>query len=116
MNKLFNEIGQWAETTFTKSTPESAFNHLKREVKELSNNLHDGKEMADIVMIIAHLASKAGIDLEAEIIKKFNVNKSRRWGEPDEEGVCEHIADDEGEEDDYDFGEDDPLNYPNASE
>ena len=37
------------------------------------------EELADAVIRILHLAGIYGIDIEKEVIKKFNANKSRDW-------------------------------------
>lgn len=52
----------------------SAFRHQKMNGK-------DGfaQELADIVIRVAHLAGVYGIDLEEEIIKKGEYNKTREW-------------------------------------
>lgn len=85
------KIGMWAEQQFRQSTPRSIINHLKEEFEELSDDPSDVEEMADMVMLIYHLAYKQGLDLVTAIEKKFRINQERKWGPVDERGVSNHI-------------------------
>ena len=42
-------------------------------------------------MLILHFAHKMGFSLRDAIRQKFEVNKGRKWGTPDKDGVVEHI-------------------------
>jgi NTP pyrophosphatase (non-canonical NTP hydrolase) len=67
--------------------------HLKKEVDELAES-HDPEEAADCLILLLHHAHKCGYDLMIEAFKKFEINRQRRWGRPDEDGVVEHIRED----------------------
>ena len=93
----YEEIVEWAEATFPKSTYHSVFEHFKSEVKELELAV-DGDsqdaiadEIADCMMLLYHLSYKLGIEPSEAIFDKFIINQSRSWGEPNELGFCEHI-------------------------
>lgn len=90
MTKFQNEVGTWGDKTFPGGTPESIVAHLRREVKELAAS-HDPEEAADCFLLLLHHAHRAGYDLLAEARKKLEINKKRQWGEPDENGIVEHI-------------------------
>lgn len=85
------DLGKWQKATFPQSTHESKFKHLLKEVKELEQDMTDGIEMADIVMLIVGMAEVQGIDLSAKLAEKFEINKNRKWGTPDKDGVVHHI-------------------------
>ena len=90
MKNFQDEVGEWGDIVFTKSTPHNIVTHLRREVNELSES-HSPEEGADCFLLLLHHAHECGYDLMAEAIKKFQINKGRKWGEPDSEGVVEHI-------------------------
>lgn len=94
------EIGMWADKTFPFSTPASIIEHLRRELLELAEALDNGggwalerDECADVAILMLHLAHKEKWSLQREIMRKFEKNKRRRWGQPDALGVVEHIRD-----------------------
>lgn len=102
---LQSRVGEWAEKTFPKATNMSICNHLVREVRELeeyclvpdkyndSQTLRQemGSEIADCIQLLYHIAHRNGIDVNREVILKFNENQKRRWNEPDSDGVSEHV-------------------------
>ena len=50
-------------------------------------------QAARYLCVLLHLmAQDYGVDLKAEVEKKFEKNKSRKWGVPDERGVVRHVA------------------------
>lgn len=108
----FNEITKWQKETFGKATPISKLIHLagekpEGEVKELiaamndeSHELDHAKrravlmEFADCFFLLFGSAAAYGLNyagvVEA-IQDKFEINKKRKWGEPDKNGVVNHI-------------------------
>jgi NTP pyrophosphatase (non-canonical NTP hydrolase) len=84
-----DEVGQWADKTFMKSSPQTVVTHLKREVAELEET-GEPDEVADCVLLLLHYAHKRGISIFEECVKKHEVNKRRKWGKPDAEGIQEH--------------------------
>jgi NTP pyrophosphatase (non-canonical NTP hydrolase) len=97
-----DEVGEWGDRTFTKSTPLSVLAHFRREIVELhkahdeTDRLAAREEAADCVMLLLHYAHKQGFSLEQALNDKFAICRDRKWKEPDAEGVCEHVR--EGEE------------------
>lgn len=91
LQQIVGEINRWQDTVFTRATPVSAAAHLKKEAQELWEDPYDEEEIADIFILLAGVAHLAGVDLEAAVEKKMKINRERTWGEPDAEGVVEHI-------------------------
>lgn len=84
---------RWAVETFPEGTAESGAKHLAKEIAEL---LASGspEEMADCFMLLLFIAHKKGLDatlLLAAAQRKFKINKTRTWGEPNEQGFREHV-------------------------
>jgi hypothetical protein len=88
-------VTEWANPIFGADLRRE-IKHLRREAnKELSWHGKKAKdipeESADILLMLLHIASTHGFDLMGEAIKKFKVCLDREWGEPDAEGVIEHV-------------------------
>ena len=92
IDEVLRETMTWADTTFPAATVESASEHMRREAMELWTSPRDPEEMADVVMLVAHLAHMQGIDLAAAIAGKLEKNRHRKWGKPDSQGVVEHVV------------------------
>ena len=100
LQKLINDISDWAESQFPNQPTLSKCKHLEKEAKELSeamSNIWRGEaktELADCFMLLLNIASRLKLDASGviQIIRvKLEINKSRKWGKPDENGVVEHI-------------------------
>lgn len=89
-----DELGAWGDETFPDGTPETIVNHLCREVLELVEK-HEPEEAADCFLLLLHHAHRSGYDLLEEAKKKFEINKTRKWGKPDKYGVIEHIREED---------------------
>lgn len=87
--QLVHDIRTWQRATFPHATPMSAAAHLLSEAKELYANPSDTEEMADVFMLLVCIAGDA--DLLAAARRKLEINKSRAWGERNEQGFVEHI-------------------------
>ena len=48
-------------------------------------------EAADCLLLLMHHAHKSGYSLQRAARDKFEMLKTRTWGEPDEQGVVEHV-------------------------
>ncbi len=91
---LLLRIGQWAHGTFPQWTDDGILIHVEREIAELRDDPSDGAEMADIIILLCHLAYEHDVDLMAAIEAKHVINQGRRWMAPDAQGVIEHERDD----------------------
>jgi len=101
--------GAWAEEHFPGMTNEAIWEHLQREVKELSYEFSP-VEAADCFLILLHLAYKNKFNLLAEALKKYKINTERKWAtEPDEQGVYLHIDDLKQQLEEMDGGTRHPL-------
>jgi len=108
----FEKITAWQKETFGTATPISKMHHLKEEVQELLIELEDwygsgfpksettwqdakiDKEFADCFFLIFGAAAAHGMSYEdicSAIEMKFVINKNRKWGKPDKNGVINHI-------------------------
>jgi NTP pyrophosphatase (non-canonical NTP hydrolase) len=87
--------GIWSDKTFGSTrSPKVPLFHLKKEVEEVLSAPTDPEEYADCFILLLDAARLANIPMQTifeEMKKKFEKNKSRRWGKPDENGVSEHI-------------------------
>ena len=94
-----NMIGAWASKTFPDASPQGIIAHLKKEVAELDES-HDPEEAADCFLLLMHLGYMLRFNLLREALNKHDINCKRKWGQPDQDGVIEHIreeGDDESE-------------------
>lgn len=97
--KLFEDISAWQKLTFKKATTLSKLIHLEEEIIELKhdvviNSPNKLEEFADCFMLLYGAAAHEGLSYDdiVKLIKdKFEINKNRKWGEPDENGVVNHI-------------------------
>jgi len=95
----FTDITQWQAKTFPTATPVSKLFHLRDEVGELISAIkmldEDAElEFADCFILLYGAAAAAGFsyqDICDFIEKKFLINQGRTWGEPDENGVINHV-------------------------
>lgn len=107
-------IGEWAESTF-KHTQGGIALHLLSEAVELCmaagcaygcmrSIFEDAiankkptamveEEAADVVILVSALAHHAGFELSRVVDAKMEVNRARRWGEPNVHGISEHTDD-----------------------
>lgn len=95
--ELQDRIAEWSIPTFPEQTVSSKITHLRRELSELEDNPTDIAEFADCFMLLMDTARIAGFNM-TEIFEattcKLWINKGRKWGPPDADGVCQHIDDD----------------------
>ncbi len=102
--KLADDIRLWSDATFGDGQRNPAIvYHLRKEVDELIECFEVypekwddklGIEFADCMMLLLDSASHAGISVQQIMDytrKKLEINKTRKWGKPDENGVIEHI-------------------------
>ena len=91
LDELAAEILGWQHATFTHRTRHSIATHLKKEAAELADAPDDDSEAADCFMLALAAASE-GRDLISIVRAKLERNKRRIWGQPDVDGVVEHVA------------------------
>lgn len=95
----FNEITEWQRNTFGQSTALSKIGHLAEELQELVHDLHQQYserrlEFADCFFLLFGAAAADGMSYEDicnAISEKFEINKQRKWGNPDSEGIVRHV-------------------------
>lgn len=94
---LMEAVTEWADRQFPMQETLSKIVHMAKEVEELKANPTDGEEMADVLLLLCQVASRARVDLLATAWRKLEKNKARQWGEPDADGVVHHIPDTEAQ-------------------
>lgn len=95
MNAFQREVAIWGARTFPAATLGAALAHLRRELSEIEADPADPVEWADAIILLLHASLRFG-GMEWERIvaaarEKFVINQQRQWGEPDAEGVVEHV-------------------------
>ena len=116
LQNFMHEVAEWSDKTFGKGQRNPAIvHHLKKEVKELidaieiyqtnssikvpyseSNDLQKKviNEYADCFILLCNSAHYFGLSAESLLIaskQKLEICKRSKWGQPDENGVIEHI-------------------------
>ncbi len=105
--KQFNEISTWQKETFGQATPVSKLYHLVEEIVELKDAINNEDhtidheairntkmEYADCFFLLFGSAASYGMsykDICEAIQDKFEINKARKWGKPDKNGIVRHI-------------------------
>lgn len=91
LDSVLTEVVAWQRQTFTYATPASITEHLRREAIELADDPTNLSELADVMLLVAGLASNLGADLTTIVAEKLAINRRRTWGQPDAAGVVEHV-------------------------
>lgn len=101
MNKeQYISIVKWQDETFGKASGLSKINHLVDEIEELriditfGNNEDKRLEFADCFLLLFGAAASEGMsyeDIVNCIDEKMEINKKRKWGKPNANGVVNHI-------------------------
>jgi len=95
IRRLQLELHRWADQQFGNDRPpHGAIAHLAKEVQELAEHPHDWMEYVDCLTLLLDAASNAHINIDAllEVAwDKLDENRHREWGEPDADGVVEHV-------------------------
>lgn len=89
-------LGEWSDRTFgDHRDPRRTLRHLIREVQEAHDAPGDMQEYADILLLLLDASRRAGLTIrEVEQAAWWKFDKDlqyRTWGEPDAEGVVEHV-------------------------
>jgi len=114
---LMDDVSEWSDSKFGKENRTlPIIHHLKKEVKELIEAIEEAEslevdciidveyyyeqvekakiEFVDCFMLLIDGIKHFGIS-EEELFKlsriKFDINRNRKWGKPDKNGVVEHI-------------------------
>jgi len=103
--ELIDEIMDFQKKTFPTSTSISKLYHLEKEIPELIDELAkvyhnsgDNKviemEYADAFLLLIGSAANYGLTADhiaSAIRQKIEINKKRNWGNPDKNGVVQHL-------------------------
>lgn len=88
---LICEITEFQAMNFPNASPESCAAHLLREAQELRANPMDSEEQADVFLLLVGLSKLTDVNLFLAAKAKLEINKKRKWGQPDHQGVVEHV-------------------------
>lgn len=93
---MAREIVQWQRETFPGATVDSIKAHFDREVEEFKSEEDEEKarlEFSDLLILTLGFLRKIGPFSVSKYLKdKMETNHKREWGEPDEQGVVEHVG------------------------
>ncbi len=91
LEDLAVECVGWAEETFPDATVESVLAHLKHEVEHELTEECEEDELADVFMLLMHLAYKRGINMNTTVRDKLIINMGREWStKKNDEGFFQH--------------------------
>lgn len=101
--KLFTDVTDWQGATFKTIDSLGLVYHLEQELDELKTDilrLNPDKrlEFADCFILLMGAAKADGMSYEdicQAISEKLEINKKRTWGEPDSNGVINHVKEEE---------------------
>lgn len=85
------EVVEWGAETFPVIEPAALAKHLAREAAELAADPESTEEMADVLILLAQIAHHQGASLTEAVREKLAILRTREWGEPDADGVIEHV-------------------------
>lgn len=110
LSEFQKEVGEWGNRTFNskrnfekRACTYGIYNHFVKEVKELKTVIQQlfdknkpphvsiDEEVADCFILLLHLSFWHGFDLLEAARHKMEINRGRTWGEPDKDGVIEHV-------------------------
>ena len=95
IQQLQDEIAIWSDATFGSGRPaDIPLNHLAKEIQELIVSPEDRMEYADCLILLLDAFRLTGGSAEELIntcYEKMEINRKRKWGKPDKNGVVEHI-------------------------
>lgn len=91
LDDVLAEVVEWGRQTFPASTDLTKTRHLLKEAQELDEHPNDAMEMADVLMILAHLAASKDVDLAWAVARKLAVCRTREWLPANDEGIIEHV-------------------------
>ncbi len=98
IQQLQDEIAAWSDSTFGAGRPaEIPLHHLAKEIQELIASPNDNMEYADCLILLLdayRITGGKSDELVETCYKKLEINRKRKWGKPDENGVVEHIRED----------------------
>ena len=92
--ELQDDIGEFTTKTFKNASARSKALHLSEEAIEAADDPADIIEWADCMILLLDGARHAGFsteDLYHAVLQKMEINKKRKWGSADAEGVVRHI-------------------------
>ena len=92
--QLQDDIGVFTDKTFGQSTPRAKALHLSEEALEAAADPQDIIEWADCTILLLDGIRKAGYtteDLFQAVLRKMEINRNRKWGPVDENGVSRHV-------------------------
>jgi len=95
IQQLQDDIADWSDATFgSNRSPAAPLHHLAKEVQELIAAPVDRMEYADCLTLLLDAYRMAGgstDELVEACYEKLEINRRRKWGTPDKNGVVEHI-------------------------
>jgi len=99
LQQFWTDHAEWSQKTFGPDNvrgPAGPLNHLAKEVQEALAKPSDPSEYADLLLLTFDAARRSGLSFDGLIgvaRGKLEVNKLRKWGNPNDDGSVEHVRD-----------------------
>lgn len=105
MDMFQGAVGEWGAQTFPDTNDKKILAHLRDEVDELDEVLKGrfwpggkrrvvaddvGEELADVFLMLLHLAHRHGISLRDQAERKFGIVQTRTYTTETEKGYLRH--------------------------
>lgn len=94
----FKRVTEWQRKTFPGATMLSKIKHLLQELEEVQDPslsiTERSLEFADCFLLLFDAAAASGMTYDSIvgcIDAKMGINENRKWGNPDADGVVNHI-------------------------
>lgn len=92
LKELQQEISRWADSVYPNRSFSATVGKFHEEIAELEQSGHaDPSEYADVIILALDLATLCGIDIEAAVRAKLEVNYQRTWAIDPETGLMSHV-------------------------
>lgn len=95
LEEVMADVVAWQNIQFPDSNPSSIAAHLLEEAYELYYEPTNAEEIADVMMLLTGLCARNGVNLTEALARKLKINKARTWGEPQPNGVINHVRTEE---------------------
>lgn len=92
LKDLQREVSEWADSVYPNRSFQTTVGKFHEEIAELEQSGHaDPSEFADVLILALDLATQCGIDIEAAVRAKLEVNYKRKWAVDQHTGLMSHV-------------------------
>lgn len=83
IDRLAEEIKEWADTAFPNRTDQSMYLKMYSEMGEMIEAFTPEEvadEVADVLIMLLDFGKRKGINIEEAVFRKLEINRLRQWG------------------------------------